>query len=96
MDSGLLNPLRVGAEGGLACRHLASPGAKVVAILGSGKHARTQIAGVANAMPDVEVFRVFSPTQAHREAFAEEMTSWLGRRVDAVSSAEEAIRTPMS
>jgi ornithine cyclodeaminase/alanine dehydrogenase-like protein (mu-crystallin family) len=92
MDSGLLNPLRVGAEGGLGVRHLASPGAKVVAILGSGKHARTQIAGVANALPDAELFRVFSPTQAHRESFAAEMASWLGRRVEAVGSVEEAIR----
>jgi alanine dehydrogenase len=92
MDSGLLNPLRVGAEGGLAAKYLAAPGAKVAAVLGSGKHARTQLAGLCNALPDLELIKVYSPTQANREAFAAEMAAWQGRRVEPVASVEEAIR----
>ena len=91
LDSGLLNPLRVGAEAGVAVQYLATPGAKVAACIGSGKQAVTQIAALVNALPSLEVTKVFSPTQANRERFCSEMSAWLGHRFEPVSSVAEAI-----
>jgi ornithine cyclodeaminase len=91
LDSGLLNPLRVGAEAGVAVKYLAAPGAKVAACIGSGKQAVTQVAALVNALPSLEVTRVFSPTPANRERFCREMSAWLGHRFEPVSSVAEAI-----
>jgi ornithine cyclodeaminase/alanine dehydrogenase-like protein (mu-crystallin family) len=85
-----LNPLRVGAVGGLAARYLAPVGARVLAILGSGQQARTQVQAVCRAVPSIEQVLVYSPTPAHREAFAREMSTWLGVRAEAVGSIGEA------
>jgi ornithine cyclodeaminase/alanine dehydrogenase-like protein (mu-crystallin family) len=90
MSYARLNPLRVGAIGGVAARHLAPPGARTLAVLGSGQQARTQVQGICRALPGITSLRVYSPTAAHREAFAQEMASWLDVKADAVGSVEEA------
>jgi alanine dehydrogenase len=41
---------------------------------------------------DIGKVRVYSPTQAHREAYAEEMSEQLGIEIEPVSSAEQAVR----
>ena len=48
MDVSPFNPVRVGAEGALGCRYLASPGAKTLAMIGSARQARTQMAAICN------------------------------------------------
>src|SRR5439155_15653419 len=58
----------------------------------SGRQARTQIAAVCAAFPTLESIKVFSPTPEHREAFAREMSDWLGKKMEPVASAEAAIR----
>ncbi|HEX5370446.1 MAG TPA: hypothetical protein VFY10_13615 [Dehalococcoidia bacterium] len=92
IDYGVLNSLRVGAIAGVAARHLAPQGARVLGLIGSGWQARTQVAAMRRAVPSLERIRVFSPTASHREAFAVEMTAWLGIPVEPVASAEEAMR----
>jgi alanine dehydrogenase len=89
---GRLNPLRVGAVGGVAARHLAPTGARTLALLGSGQQARTQLQAVSRAVPGLQRVLVYSPTPAHREAFAVEVSSWLGVHVEAVDSVEAATR----
>ena len=86
-----LNPLRVGACGGVAVRHLASEGARTAAILGSARQARTQLLAIQRTAPALERARVFSPTPEHREAFAREMSEALDLPVDPVSSSQAAI-----
>jgi ornithine cyclodeaminase/alanine dehydrogenase-like protein (mu-crystallin family) len=92
MDYGVLNSMRVGATAGVAARYLAPPGAARVALLGSGWQAPTQLSALRAALPRLEHVRVFSPTRAHREDFAKCVASTLELRVDAVDSAEKAIR----
>jgi ornithine cyclodeaminase/alanine dehydrogenase-like protein (mu-crystallin family) len=92
MDYGVLNSLRVGAIAGVAAKHLAPAGAKVVGLLGSGWQAPPQVRALRRALPGVEQIRVYSPTQAHREDFARAMTAHLGIQVEPVASAEAAIR----
>jgi ornithine cyclodeaminase/alanine dehydrogenase-like protein (mu-crystallin family) len=92
MDYGVLNSMRVGATAGAAVRHLAPPGAATVGLLGSGWQAPTQLFALRAALPALERVRVFSPTREHREGFAARMSTTLELRVEAVDSAEEAIR----
>ena len=90
MDFGRVNPLRVGATGGLAARYLAPSGARTLAVLGSGQQARTQVQAVCRSLPSLQQVLVYSPTPGHREAFAREMSAWLDLPVAAVGSVDEA------
>jgi ornithine cyclodeaminase/alanine dehydrogenase-like protein (mu-crystallin family) len=92
MDPAPFGAVRVGAEGGLGARHLAPEGAKTLAMLGTGRQARTQLPAVVSALPALERIKVFSPTPEHRVAYSNEMASWLNREIEPVASAEEAIR----
>ena len=92
MDYGVLNSMRVGATAGVAARYLAPAGVASVGLLGSGWQAPTQLSALRAALPGLERIRVFSPTREHREDFAKRMASTLEVRVDAMDSADDAIR----
>jgi alanine dehydrogenase len=87
-----LNVWRTGAPAGVASRYLAPPQAKTLGLLGSGTQARGQLLAIHRALPSLERVRVFSPTQAHRETFAQEMSAWLEIAVEAVSDPQTAVR----
>jgi ornithine cyclodeaminase/alanine dehydrogenase-like protein (mu-crystallin family) len=86
-----LNVWRTGAPAGVACRYLAPPNANTLGLLGSGRQARGQLVAICRALPPLQHVKVFSPTQANRVAFANEMSAWLGIAVKAVNSPREAI-----
>jgi ornithine cyclodeaminase/alanine dehydrogenase-like protein (mu-crystallin family) len=92
MDYGVLNSLRVGATAGVAARHLAPSSSKRIGLLGSGWQAQPQVVALARAVPTIQHISVFSPTPAHRETFAEQMSDTLGIVVQPVASAAEAIQ----
>jgi ornithine cyclodeaminase/alanine dehydrogenase-like protein (mu-crystallin family) len=87
-----LNVWRTGSPAGVATRYLAPPGARTLGLLGSGRQARGQLVAIRRALPALTRVRVYSPTAAHRAAFAKEMRSWLDMTVEAVNSPEEAVR----
>jgi alanine dehydrogenase len=64
-----LGQLRTAAVSSVATDLLAKPDANVLAIIGSGKQALAQTAAVA-AVRALDEIRVYSPTPAHRDAFA--------------------------
>lgn len=82
--------LRTGAIGGVAVDCLARRDAATLGVVGTGNQARTQLQGAA-AVRRFETVRVFSRDATRCERFAGEMTQTLGRRVDAVGSAREAV-----
>jgi ornithine cyclodeaminase/alanine dehydrogenase-like protein (mu-crystallin family) len=85
MDGRLITEMRTAAVSAAATKLLASPDAKVLAILGSGVQARSH----QEALPLVRNFqeiRVWSNTPAHAKSFAKEINATLR------SSAEEAVR----
>lgn len=90
VDYRSISPLRVGATAGVGLRYLAPARARTAGVLGSAQQARTQLQAIRRTVPTLERARVFSPTREHREAFAKEMTDWLGLPVEAVASAQEA------
>src|SRR5436190_21811398 len=72
INDGVLQHMRVGADGGIGVKYMSNPDAEVVGMLGSGGMSRTHMMAF-NAVRNIKKLQVFSPTKANREKFAEEM-----------------------
>jgi ornithine cyclodeaminase/alanine dehydrogenase-like protein (mu-crystallin family) len=83
--------MRTAAINAVAIRHMAPPSARRLGILGSGFQARW-LARAAAAVRPIQEAKVYSPTAAHREAFAAELEAELGFPIEAAASAEEVVR----
>src|SRR6266446_1872875 len=84
MDGRLITEMRTAAVSAAATRLLASPDAKILAILGSGVQARSHIEAL-RLVRSFEEIRVWSPTFEHAKQFANEVGA-------TAMSAEEAVR----
>jgi len=84
MDGRLITEMRTAAVSAAATKLLASPNAKILAILGSGVQARSHVEALRLVRRFQEI-RVWSPTREHAERFAKE----IGAKA---MSAEEAVR----
>jgi len=91
LNDGVLQHMRVGADGAIGARHVAKAGARVLGMLGSGGMARTHVEALMCVRP-IERLQVFSPTRAHREAFAAEMRAKHGLEVRACDTPGEVYR----
>jgi len=91
MDDHFISTMRVGATSAVASKYLARKDSKVMALLGSGEQAKTQVTAHAVVHKLAQV-KVYSPTKKNRERFAKELGEETGIDVIAVDSAEEAIR----
>ena len=91
LDGQTITDLRTGACSGVIARKAPIPGPVSVGMIGSGSQARAQLACLASVYQLGSV-AVFSPTAAHRELFAREMSQSLGIVVTAVDSIEAAVR----
>src|SRR5437764_7930413 len=84
MDGRLITEMRTAAVSAAATKLLASPDAKILAILGSGVQARSHVEAL-RLVRQFEEVRVWSPTKEQASQFAEE--------IGAIAvSAEEALR----
>ncbi|MCD2199489.1 ornithine cyclodeaminase family protein [Halobacterium sp. KA-4] len=90
VDGARMNPFKTGATGAVGVDALAREDASTLAVIGSGAQARGQLRATATVR-DFEEVRVFSPTEANREAFAAEMDDDLAISVEAVSSSTAAV-----
>src|SRR6266699_5234831 len=84
MDGRLITEMRTAAVSAAATKLLASPEAKVLAILGSGVQARSHVEAL-RLVRQFEEIRVWSPTIEHVKRFAQEIGA-------TAMSAEEAVR----
>lgn len=89
IEADRLGQVRTGAVSGLATRLMAREDANTVGIFGSGKQARTQLEAICEVRDIVEAY-VYSPTPAHRDAFAQEMSAELGVKVVPIAKPELA------
>jgi ornithine cyclodeaminase/alanine dehydrogenase-like protein (mu-crystallin family) len=85
MDGRLITEMRTAAVSAAATKLLASPNAKILAILGSGVQARSHVEALL-LVRQFEEIRVWSPTLEHAKWFAQEIDA------TATSTAEEAVR----
>lgn len=86
-----LGQLRTGAASGVATRWLAAEGADELAIVGTGKQALAQVAGVA-AVRCLRRVRVFGRDPERRTRFVESVRAELGLEAEARGSVAEAVR----
>jgi ornithine cyclodeaminase/alanine dehydrogenase-like protein (mu-crystallin family) len=84
--------MRTGAVTGVGARYFARPDSRVVAMIGAGVQARTQLEALQVALPGLEVARVYDPRRDAAEAYARDMTKALDLDVRVVDSAEKAVR----
>ncbi|MFQ5682679.1 MAG: ornithine cyclodeaminase family protein [Candidatus Binatia bacterium] len=92
MHDSYIQKLRVGATSALGIRELSNPNAKVSGLFGSGWQAEAHLRYLFMVRPEIEEVRVYSPTPAHREAFAKEWCEKLGKRIIAVEHPRDAVR----
>jgi alanine dehydrogenase len=90
IEADLLGALRTGAASGLATDLLARPDARTLAVIGSGKQARTQVAAVCAVRP-IKQIRVFSPSRERRTAFAFAVADELGIETEPVDTGETCV-----
>jgi thiomorpholine-carboxylate dehydrogenase len=84
MDGRLITEMRTAAVSAVATNLLASPNAKILAIIGSGVQAHSHVEALRLVRRFQEI-RVCSPTREHAERFAKEISA-------KAMSAEEAVR----
>jgi alanine dehydrogenase len=76
INDGYLQHMRVGADSGIGTKHMARQDAEVVGMIGSGGMARSHAEAFALARR-IRKIQVYSPTKAHREAYASEIAEKL-------------------
>ncbi len=89
LDGASLTAIRTAAACGLATDLLARPDSRVLAVFGSGVHARTQVEAV-RAVRAIEDVRLFNPNTDSARAMAAELAALKGK-VRAVESPSEAL-----
>ncbi len=91
MHDSYMQKLRVGATSAIGIRELANPDARVAGLFGSGWQAQAHLEYLVLVRPGIEEVRVYSPTPAHRRAFAEEWSAKTGKRIVAVDHSRDAV-----
>jgi ornithine cyclodeaminase/alanine dehydrogenase-like protein (mu-crystallin family) len=91
LPDGIIQHLRVGAAAGVGTNLLARQDAETLGMLGSGGMAREYLAAFRLIRP-IRRVRVFSPTVANRERYAQEMSARHGIEVTSVGDPREAVR----
>ncbi len=87
----LLGMTRTGAASGVASKHLANPGATVLAQLGAGYQGMGQLEAVVRAL-NIREARVYARTRDKLEAWCKKMSEKLGIPVMPATSGAEAIK----
>jgi alanine dehydrogenase len=91
LDGSHITDLRTGAASGVVARRVSVAAPVTAGVIGSGHQARRQLESVASVYRLASA-AVFSPTPAHREAFAREMSGELKIPIKVAPSAEDAVR----
>src|SRR5437899_2316013 len=80
INDGYLQHMRVGADSGIGAKYMAREDAEVVGMIGSGGMARSHAEAFVLARK-IRRIQVYSPTKAHREAYAGEISKKLNLEV---------------
>jgi ornithine cyclodeaminase/alanine dehydrogenase-like protein (mu-crystallin family) len=91
INDGMMQHMRVAADGAIGVKSLARKDAAIVGMLGSGGMARAHVESF-RCVRGIRRLQVYSPTKANREAFALEMSRRHGIEAVACGRAEEVYR----
>jgi alanine dehydrogenase len=90
LDGRYITEARTAAVSAVSARHLARRDARVAAIIGSGVQARSHADALSRVL-QLQQFRVWSPSAAHREAAARDMERATDVAAVAATSARNAV-----
>jgi ornithine cyclodeaminase/alanine dehydrogenase-like protein (mu-crystallin family) len=90
MDADWLTAQRTAATAAIAADLLSAPEIATIGVLGSSDQARAMLTAICRIRSPQRV-KVFSPTEANRNRFAEDMSRSLGATVSTVQTPREAI-----
>lgn len=90
MDGTLITRLRTGAAGGIAAKYLARKGSRVVAMIGAGTQARTQLLAL-DQISNIEEVRVQDIAREKAEEYARELGEELDLDIRVTDSTKEAV-----
>ena len=91
INDGYLQHMRVGADSGIGAKYMAREDARVVGMIGSGGMARSHVEAFV-VVRDITRVQVYSPTKAHREAYAREIGDKHDIEAVPVASAADAMK----
>ena len=91
INDGYLQHMRVGADSGIGVKYIAREDAEVVGMIGSGGMARSHVESFLLARKITKI-QVYSPTRAHREEYAKEISEKYGLEVVPVSTPRDAYK----
>ncbi len=91
MDAMWIRDVRTGSIGAVAAKYMARPDSSKVAVLGSGRQARSGLTAHAKLF-DIKECTVFSPNKEHRDEYAHEMGEVTGLDITPMESVQEAIK----
>jgi len=92
MHDSHIQKLRVGATSAVGIRELSNPDARVAGLFGSGWQAEAHLNYLLMVRPQIEEIRIYSPTPAHRKAFAGEWSDKVGKLIIAVDHPRDAVK----
>lgn len=91
MDATLISAMRTGAVTGVGAKYLARPDSQVVALIGAGVQARTQLEALCETLPDLRLARVYDVRLEAARTFAAEMRQKFRVEVAAVETPQAAV-----
>lgn len=91
INDGILQHMRVGGAAGIGVKYMSREDSEDLCILGSGGMARTYMDAIQCVRP-IKRVRVYSPTKANRDAFAEEMAERFDLPVEPMADPHEAVK----
>lgn len=90
MDGTWVTNIRTGASGAVAAKYLARMDSRIVAMVGAGVQAKTQLIALKEVL-DIEEVRVNDISAKNAQRYAEEMSKQLGVKVKAVGDTGKAV-----
>lgn len=91
-DAGAITEIRTGAVSGVATNLLASPDARVLALIGAGAQGRSHLEAMLCVRPGISEVRVYDLRPEAAQRFKAEMEARFGRDITVCASAQEAVR----
>lgn len=90
INDGAIQHMRVAADSAIGIKYASRQDSETIGLLGSGGMARDHLRAVMHVRP-IRHVKVFSPTEANRIAFAQEMGRELGLEIEPVTTPERAV-----
>ena len=91
MDGTYISAMRTGAVTGVGVKYLAREDSEIIAMIGCGVQARTQLLAIKTVLANITEVRCYDVNNKTSEAYTKDMRRKTGLNTKAVSSVQEAV-----